>query len=351
MSPRPPATKPATCARARWLPTPTESNPKGGTGAWLACTDPDADKDAFYSAILAPGVKAWLVRKVTQLMATASPTTKRPTATAAATPATGKTCVQLDAVAVDGKEGFNWVHRGAMIRAVEAATTNAACALECNMEPLCIYFTIHDADGCQLRRTKTTLVESSAFDAGHGECVTAASSTTTAAAPATGATCTMLKRVGLAYAGKIVVQYNNADGATAITDPLECAAKCKADLRCIYFSVNKAKSKGCALKSTRRGSAIKNAAYLGHGTCEHPAPATCTLGEVGKGDKSYLRDTLAQFPKIINAVRPAPCRAAMFRPRPSTPRPPRPPACRALVLAGTCGSKPPPTPNTPTAPC
>ena len=86
-----------------------------------------------------------------------------------------------------------------------------------------------------------------------------------------------------------------------VADPR--AAKCKEDLRCVYFSVNKGKSKGCSLKSTRRGSALSSTAYLGHGTCTHAVPPTCKVMETGKGDRNFMKNPLATFLSVINAVR------------------------------------------------
>ena len=66
--------------------------------------------------------------------------------------------------------------------------------------------------------------------------------------------CTVLKKAGVAYNGPIVAKFNNVGGATPITDVAACAQKCAANAECTYFAVNKSPSKGCVLKSNRRGS-------------------------------------------------------------------------------------------------
>lgn len=127
------------------------------------------------------------------------------------------------------------------------------------------------------------------------------------AAPATTTTaqasvqCTMLKKAGVAYSGPIVAKFNNADGATAITDPDECAQKCAENPECTYFSVNKARSKGCVLKSNRRGSPVKSSAYLGHGTCEHAVPASCQQLGTSQGHSKFKKNNLGSFRNIKNA--------------------------------------------------
>ena len=202
------------------------------------------------------------------------------------------------------------------------------CADRCTDDERCVYFLVSKSKGCVLKSTKGKFTPNTGASVAmmHGDCpnpaLTAAPQmtrlptsepatptperTSTATPPSNfvGASeCIVLKRVGKAYAGRTVAQFNNADGAEAITDTNECAAKCKEDLRCVYFSVNKGKSKGCSLKSTRRGSALSSTAYLGHGTCTHAVPPTCKVMETGKGDRNFMKNPLATFLSVINAVR------------------------------------------------
>ena len=43
------------------------------------------------------------------------------------------------------------------------------------------------------------------------------------------------------------------------------------------------RSKGCVLKSNKRGSPVKHSNFLGHGFCEHAVPSTCKMVATGKG--------------------------------------------------------------------
>ena len=136
---------------------------------------------------------------------------------------------------------------------------------------------------------------------------TAAATTNAAAATppvgtGTGAgACTVLQKRGVAYNGPIVAKYNNAGGATPITDVAACAQKCAANTECTYFAVNKSPSKGCVLKSNRRGSPIKHAAFLGHGTCEHAVPASCATTGTGQGWSKFKKNNLGSYKNIKNA--------------------------------------------------
>ena len=83
-------------------------------------------------------------------------------------------CTQLDPV-VNGVTG---VYRGSTIKAVVDVATLAGCAAECQVEPLCVYFAVHDRGGCLLRKTRGGFEKSGAYDAGMGECAKAAATTT-----------------------------------------------------------------------------------------------------------------------------------------------------------------------------
>ena len=112
--------------------------------------------------------------------------------------------------------------------------------------------------------------------------------------------CTVLKKAGVAYNGPIVAKFNNAGGATPITDVAECAQKCAENAECTYFAVNKSPSKGCVLKSNRRGSPVKNAAFLGHGSCEHAVPAACATTGAGQGWSNFKKNKLGSYKNIKN---------------------------------------------------
>ena len=112
--------------------------------------------------------------------------------------------------------------------------------------------------------------------------------------------CTVLKKAGVAYNGPIVAKFNNVGGATPITDVAECAQKCAENAECTYFAVNKSPSKGCVLKSNRRGSPVKNAAYLGHGSCEHAVPAGCATTGAGQGWSMFKKNNLGSYKNIKN---------------------------------------------------
>ena len=73
------------------------------------------------------------------------------------------------------------------------------------------------------------------------------------------------------------------DGDTPIVNPTLCALKCSQTPGCTYYVSRAARSKGCILKSHKRGKPTPNADILGHGHCAHELPLACT----------ELRQTLA----------------------------------------------------------
>ena len=64
-------------------------------------------------------------------------------------------------------------HRSGPIIKVFADVMNAtSCAIKCSADSRCVYWTIHNTNGCQLRPDKRKFVESLSFRNGHGDCTT-----------------------------------------------------------------------------------------------------------------------------------------------------------------------------------
>ena len=141
-----------------------------------------------------------------------------------------------------------------------------------------------------------------------------AAATTTAAATAAAAAkvpegCVVLQKAGVGHHGPVVAKFSNANGATAITTPNECAQKCAQNSACTYWVVNKARSRGCVLKSNRRGSPARSRDIVGHGFCEHAMPSTCTQLGTGEGHSRYKSRSNTLGPTFKNIKNAAGCAA------------------------------------------
>ena len=125
---------------------------------------------------------------------------------------------------------------------------------------------------------------------------------TTAAPLAVPDTCTAFPKAGKAYAGPVIMKYdkNHPDGL--VTDVAKCAQLCAANIECTYFSVSSQGSKGCVLKTNRRGSPVSAGHYLGHGSCEHAMPSDCKQLGVGEGHKGFKKQNIGIRKNIRNSA-------------------------------------------------
>ena len=212
----------------------------------------------------------------------------------------------------------------------DAANTGpVACARACSDEARCVYWTIHNTRGCQLRPDKKGhLPTTASYSRGHGVCAkttsttrvptaaaaattttttVAATTTTTAAAAATTtkptqpsaapatttaataaaaplSTCIILKRYAAGIKRRHAYQGKGIGSADKGLPSAACAAKCAALPACQYWISHV--SKGCILKYwhlTRKK--VTNDAYEMHGICAPAMDPGCEqLGVAGSGD-------------------------------------------------------------------
>ena len=168
-------------------------------------------------------------------------------------------------------------YKGSLIRTVVNVSTLAGCAAVCREEHLCLYFAIHVARGCQLRKKRGVFYDTEAYDTGMGECIkttttkTTTKTTTTTLPPG----CTRLDSVVNGVAG--VYKGSLLRTVVNVSTLAGCAAVCREEHLCLYFAIHVAR--GCQLRKTKGGFQPSGAFTAGMGKCiktTTAAPTTTT---------------------------------------------------------------------------